>query len=79
MHRTRGCELHTHIAFKMVQSPKLQRLKYYRRQTVTDKVSLDADRIVKMRSIELVKLVEGATQEMEDRDRILWPVMHVKI
>ena len=41
-----------------------------------DKVSLDSDRVIKMHSIEF-ELVEGASQEMEDRDRIrvLWPVL----
>jgi len=41
---------------------------------VKGKVSLDAHRVVKVHSIELVELVEGASQEMEDRDRMLWPV-----
>jgi len=41
---------------------------------VTGKISLDGDRVIKMHSIELVELVEGANQEMEDRVRILWPV-----
>ena len=40
---------------------------------MTSKFSLDADSVIKMHLIEL-ELVEGASQEMEDRDRVLWPV-----
>ena len=69
MHRARGCETRTYIAFKMGRSAQVTATKYDICQAMIDKVSLDSDRVIKMRSIEL-ELAEGASQEMEDRDRI---------
>jgi hypothetical protein len=61
-----------YISFKNGAVPKLHLPnRINARQTVTSTISLDADHVMKMRSIELV---EGAAQETEERVRILRPV-----
>jgi len=75
MRRACGCELRTYILHSKWRSAQITATKYDICQAVIDKVSLDSDRVIEVHSIEL-ELVEGASQEMEDRDwiRVLWPV-----
>ena len=67
---TRGCELHTYIAFKSESAKETFLLPNTidARQTVT---GINFTRVIKTHSIELV---EGTTQETERCTRILEPV-----
>ena len=71
MCHTRGCELRAYISFKDGVVAKLHLPNTINaRQTVTCTISLDADDVMKMVSIELF---ESATRWTENRPRTFWP------